>query len=117
MYWVHIMYSQELWLFIKKKDNVILRADGLLVNADKMNNHSINNNNRSKKEKSDGKTTRRSYQPGRGRDNTKRSGYANVNLFNVNPNDITQASKYNNSYGRNSNNSSSSDNRGNFRDG
>ncbi|EZA62404.1 PHD and RING finger domain-containing protein [Ooceraea biroi] len=106
-----IMSNQELWHSTKKKDSVILKADGTLVvnNPDKENKHSINNNESPKKEKPDEKITRQDEE-----EMILREADTPLDLSNVNPNDITQAPMYNNPCGGGG---GGGGNRGNFRGG
>ncbi|EFN60820.1 RING and PHD-finger domain-containing protein KIAA1542 [Camponotus floridanus] len=106
-----IMNNQELWHSTKKKDDVILKADGTLIvnNPDKENKHSINNNESPKKEKQNEKEISQRKEP-----NHLKVVDTPLDLSNVNPNDITQAPMYNNPCGGGS---GGGGNRGNFRGG
>lgn len=106
-----IMSSQELWHSTKKKDNVILKADGtLMVNSsEKENKHSINNNESPKKEKQDEEEITRHEEAILEEVNTP------LDLSNINSNDITQAPMYNNPCGGGGGSGGGGGNRGNFR--
>ncbi|XP_071569924.1 PHD and ring finger domains 1 [Temnothorax nylanderi] len=106
-----IMSSQELWHSTKKKDNVILKANGTLMvnNPEKKNKHSINNNESPKKEKQDEEEVTRREEAILEEVDTP------LDLSNINSNDITQAPMYNNPCGGGGGGGGGGGNRGNFR--